>query len=196
MMDAALERIGERRVLLNATDEALGLYRSLGFEAIGRVLQHQGAAFAVPLAHVRCNDRVRPSGARDDGAIAALDQRATGLARGPVISELLKQARGVVLDRGGAPAGFALLRRFGQGYFVGPAAAPENDSAKALISWWIGANAGAFCRIDTPEDSGLSDWLDSLGLPCVGRVTRMARGGAPKTDAHMRTFAIANQALG
>lgn len=196
MMNAVLERIGARRVVLNATDEGLTLYRSLGFEGFGQILQHQGAAFSVPLAPLRRNERVRPMGEKDYAAVVDLDRRATGMKRDTIIESLLQRAHGVVLDRGGEPAGFALLRRFGHEYLIGPAAAPAADGAKSLISWWLGTHASAFCRVDTPEDSGLSGWLDSLGLPCVGRVTRMARGGAPTTDPIMRPFAIANQALG
>lgn len=197
LMNAVIEWLGDRAIILNATDEALPLYKSLGFVPVGTIHQHQGAAFSVPIATLGTAERIRPMGANDRPAIAALDRRATGLDRGPLIAELRKhKAKGVVLDRNGEAIGFSLFRRFGRGYSIGPTVAPDEQGAKALISHWLGSNAGMFTRLDIPGDSGLGQWLDELGIANVGAVTTMARGTPPARDAAVKTFSIVSQALG
>lgn len=196
LMDAVLNDLGDRTVLLNATDEGAPLYRKLGFEQIGPVFQHQGAAFAVPIAALIPDERVRPLGAKDMPTLHALARRATGMDRDALIDALVPGAQGVVLTRGNEPVGFALFRRFGRGYVVGPTIAPDTGGAKALISHWLGSNSGMFCRLDVPVESGLCSWLDELGLPCVGRVMRMVRGPRPASDPSITTFSLTTQALG
>ena len=196
LMEAVLNDLGDRTVLLNATDEGAPLYRKLGFEPIGPVFQHQGAAFAVPMAELIPDERVRPLGAKDMPTLHGLARRATGMDRDALLDALVPGAQGVVLTRCNEPVGFALFRRFGRGYVVGPTVAPDTGGAKALISHWLGSNSGMFCRLDIPEESGLGGWLDELGLPCVGRVMRMVRGQEPTRDASVTTFSLTTQALG
>lgn len=196
LMQYTLAELEGRTVLLNATDEGLNLYRGMGFEAIGSVYQHQGAAFSVPIPDLIPNERVAPMKAGEIPDIARLDMHATGIDRTHVVEYLCDYTQGVVLNRDGEQAGYALFRRFGRGYAIGPTIAPDIGGARALISHWLGSNAGMFCRLDVPEDSGLSSWLDELGLPCVGRVTRMCRGTPPRRGVEARAFSLINQALG
>ncbi|MCI4592409.1 GNAT family N-acetyltransferase [Sphingobium sp. BYY-5] len=196
LMDAVLGDLDGRTVLLNATDEGAPLYRKLGFMPVGPVFQHQGAAFAVPMAELIPDERVRPLGSKDMATLRDLAQRATGMNRDALLDALVPGAQGVVLTRRNEPVGFALFRRFGRGYVVGPTIAPDTGGARALISHWLGSNAGMFCRLDVPEESELSTWLDALGLPCVGRVMRMVRGPMPKADPTVTTFSLTTQALG
>jgi predicted GNAT family N-acyltransferase len=196
LMEATIEQLGERTILLNATDEGLRLYKSLGFVATGSVYQHQGAAFSVPMAELIPNERIAPMKTGEVPDIAQIDSRATGLNRSKVVEYLCDAAQGVVLNRDGDQAGFALFRRFGRGYSIGPTVAPDIGGAKALITHWLGSNAGMFCRLDVPEDSDLSGWLDELGLPCVGRVTHMCRGTPPAAGKDVHAYSLINQALG
>jgi len=196
LMDAVLDDLGDRTVMLNATDEGLPLYRKMGFEPIGPIFQHQGAAFTVPMAELIPDERVRPLGSKDMDTLRILARRATGMDRDRLLDMLVPGAQGVVLTRSNEPMGFSLFRRFGRGYVVGPTIAPDTGGAKALISHWLGSNSGIFCRLDVPEESGLSGWLDELGLPCVGRVIRMTRGQHPKADPDIRIFSLTTQALG
>jgi len=196
MMEAAIDRLGDRSLILNATDEGLNLYRSLGFESFGSIYQHQGAAFSVPIPELIPNERVAPLKVGEWPDIVRLDREAVGIDREHIVSYLCEYAHGVVLNRDGEQAGYAFFRRFGRGYSIGPVVAPDIGGAKALISHWLGSNAGMFCRLDIPDDSGLAGWLDDLGLPCVGRVTRMCRGTPPVPGALGRPFAIISQALG
>lgn len=196
LMAAVMDILGERTMMLHATQEGLALYQSLGFVAVGEVLQHQGTAFSVPLPDLLPDERVRPMGLRDMEIIPDLDARATGMDRRRLIDTMDKNALGVMLTRDHEVAGFALFRKFGRGYVVGPTVAPDVGGAKALISHWLGANAGMFCRVDVTEESGLSPWLDALGLQQVGRVTRMIRGTPLPRDADFHTFSLVTQALG
>jgi hypothetical protein len=90
-----------------------------------------------------------------------------------------------------------MLRRFGRGHVIGPVIAPDADGAKALIAHLASQNAGHFTRIDIDFDSGLAEWLESIGLLRVDTPTAMVRGallasppGAPAL------FALVTQALG
>lgn len=196
LMDAVLGDLDGRTVMLNATDEGAPLYRKLGFAPVGPVFQHQGAAFAVPMAELLPDERVRPMSKKDMAALAALARRATGMDRQKLLKALVPGAQGVVLTRSNEPVGFALFCRFGRGYVIGPTVAPDTGGAKALISHWLGSNSGMFCRLDVPEESDLSHWLDELGLPCVGRVMRMVRGTPFTADPGVQTFSLTTQALG
>lgn len=196
LMAAVMADLDGRTILLNATDEGAPLYRKLGFEPGGAVFQHQGAAFSVPMAELIPDERVRPLGIKDMDVLRDLARRATGMDRDALIEALVPGAQGVVLTRSNAPVGFALFRRFGRGYVVGPTIAPDAGGARALISHWLGSNSGMFCRLDVPEESGLSLWLDDLGLPCVGRVMRMMRGTPPQADPAITVFSLTTQALG
>lgn len=196
LMAAVLDILGERTVMLHATEEGAPLYRSLGFVKDGEVFQHQGTAFSVPLPELLPNERVRPMGQRDIELIPEMDARATGMDRRRLMATMDKSALGVMLTRDHEVAGFALFRKFGRGYTVGPTVAPDLAGAKVLISHWLGANAGMFCRVDVRADSGLSPWLDELGLQRVGRVTRMVRGKPLPKDPDLHSFTLVTQALG
>lgn len=196
LMDAMLERLKGRTVMLNATAEGLPLYRKLGFVELGTVCQHQALAPVVPLVELRPAERVRPMGAADAEALAKLYTDAAGMDRGTLLEALWAEGQTVVLSQEHDQAGFAVMRRFGRGWAIAPVIAPDMIGAKALISHWLGTQTGSFCRIDIPEESGLGPWLEELGLPEVGRVTRMALGPAPEAAGAAQVFALAGQALG
>jgi hypothetical protein len=62
-----------------------------------------------------------------------------------------------------------------------------------------------FVRIDTPGESGLTEWLTQLGLPRVDTVVKMVRhatptdlaraGNAAGKDAPYLQYGIINQAI-
>jgi predicted GNAT family N-acyltransferase len=195
IMEAALERIGDRSVILNATEDGLPLYRKLGFNGISEILQHQGASFSAPLVPLEAGERIRPLGASDDMRVDALVEAATGLHRPEAIAALLVKGHGLVLDREGELTGFALFRRFGRGYVIGPVVAPDLERAKALIAQWLGMRSGEFTRLDITGGGKLGEWLENLGIIRVGRVVTMVRGRAPVPAGNAHSFAIASQAL-
>jgi len=197
LMSALLEGMDGRTVLLQATAEGRGLYERLGFVRTGEIRQHQGMAQPTPLIALPTGWRLRPAGLNETQALHQLDEGACGMPRPALIDDLLEQSEAcVVLDHDGTQKGFAMLRRFGRGHSIGPVVAPDAESAKALIAHLAGMNAGRFTRIDIDFESGLAEWLESIGLLRVDAPTTMVRGaplqhpgGAPQL------FAIVSQAL-
>jgi predicted N-acetyltransferase YhbS len=197
LMTQLLDGLDGCSVLLHATPDGRGLYERMGFVRIGEVRQHQGIAQPTPPIGLDAGWRLRPATESDLPVLQALDAGARGMPRHALVDELFRAADAtVVLDRDGSARGFAMLRRFGRGHVIGPVAAPDEAGAKALIAHLSGLNAGRFTRIDIDFDSGLAEWLESLGLLRVDAPTTMLRGAplAPEGDA--RLYAIVTQALG
>jgi GNAT superfamily N-acetyltransferase len=204
LMERLLDALGPRMTVLHATPAGQPLYEKLGFRAIGLLHQHQGSDFRVAPVEPLPGERLRALEPRDTARVIELASRASGLDRGALLAELLDVSQGVVLV-GGEHAekilGFALLRPFGRGHAIGPVAVAGDDGrrmqrAQALIANRLAANAGAFTRIDTPDEQGLGPWLESMGLARVDTVVKMARNGEPARDPDVFQFAIVNQALG
>jgi hypothetical protein len=183
-------------VLLHATPEGRGLYERLGFMRTGEVRQHQGTALPAPLVALDEGWRLRPADHNDSATLAALDAQARGMPRTALVTALLNSADTVVLDQDGHARGFAMLRRFGRGLAIGPVVAPDAEGAKALIAHLVGLNAGKFVRVDVDFDSGLTEWLESLGLMRVDAPTVMVRGAQATRVEGARLFGLVNQALG
>jgi GNAT superfamily N-acetyltransferase len=198
LLDRLTAKLGSRTLLIHASNEGRPLCEQRGFTRIDTIQQHQGAAFQPPLVSLPPGERLRPIGANDAPRLIELASRASGLDRSALLPALLDVAGSIALDRDGELLGFALFRRFGRGYAIGPVVAPDSaDSsrAKALISHWLALNAGVFVRIDTPGDSGLSEWLEGLGLARVDTVVKMAKNGVLAVDREVRQFGIINQAV-
>jgi GNAT superfamily N-acetyltransferase len=197
VIEAALERAGCRTLMLHSTATAVPLYRKLGFQAVGEIVQHQGSAFSAPIAVPEQGERMRPVGSNDWDRVCGMVADATGLDRPSALYEMLENGQAVVLDRSEELIGVAICRRFGRGYSIGPVIAPDLGRARALISHWLGSRAGSFTRVDVPAECGLSDWLDGLGVVRVNSMVTMVRGGplaGPAADG--RSFGILSQALG
>ncbi|RWC00312.1 MAG: N-acetyltransferase [Mesorhizobium sp.] len=192
LFDGLLDATGDRSVLLNSTDEGLTLYKRRGFTAWGTVHQHQGLPNVVtPNAR-----NVRPATVSDLAAIQVFDGRATGMPRPSMVAALADVGDVVVIDREGRIAGYAIARRFGRGYVVGPVAAENPEEARLLILAQLATLRGQFVRIDVDADQGLGDWLESLGLKRVSYATAMVKGRRPVSDGAARMYALANQSFG
>jgi GNAT superfamily N-acetyltransferase len=196
LTQGVLDLLGGRSVLLNATVAGMPLYRALGFARTGTIRQHQGSTFSAEIVPLPPGQRLRPLGRRDAPMLAALDAQALGMPRAAVIEALLPLSDGVVLDREGEAIGFALIRRFGRGQVIGPVVAPDPEAARALIAHGLGSRQGQFIRVDVPEESGLSPWLESLGLDETGRGETMVRGTPPRGTGRLGAFALVSQAMG
>jgi GNAT superfamily N-acetyltransferase len=201
LTEMALEALGARATVLHATPAGLPLYEKLGFAPIGMLDQHQGAALQPPLLPLPARERLRPLGVNDTPRLVELASRASGLDRSAVLPALLACSDGIGLDRDGELIGFALFRRFGRGRAIGPVVAPRDADpvrAKAMIGHWLASNPGMFIRIDTPRESGLTEWLEALGLTRVDSVVKMARNAErmPPSDEALAQYGIINQAIG
>jgi GNAT superfamily N-acetyltransferase len=198
MIEHWMRALQPRTLLLHASDAGWPLAERLGFRRIGRIHQHQGAAFQPPLISLPPGERLRPLGANDLPRLIELATRASGLDRSDMLPKLLDTASGIALDRDGTLIGFALFRRFGDGHVIGPVVAPDSEDAcraKALISHWLALHAGMFVRVDTPVDLGLSDWLEGVGLPLVDHIEKTEYGASLPLDPEFKQFAITSQAV-
>lgn len=204
LMERLLDTLGPRLTVLHATPAGQPLYEKLGFRQIGLLHQHQGADFRAPTIAPPPGERLRALEPRDTPRVIELASRASGLERSALLPALLEISQGVALvhgEREDEVLGFALLRPFGRGHAIGPVAVAstgglQTQRAQALIAERLAANAGAFTRIDTPDEHGLGPWLESIGLARVDTVVKMARNGEPAHDPGVLQFAIVNQALG
>lgn len=194
LFNALLEATAARNVLLNSTDEGLTLYQRRGFVTWGTVLQHQGPLTA-PVTPPPNSD-IRAATASDLPAIQALDRRASGMPRLAMVAALADVGDVLVIDRCGRVAGYAIARRFGRGYVVGPVASESAEDAQQLILSHLSKLPGQFVRIDVYAEDGLGDWLPSVGLEQVSHATAMFRGELPVRDGAARMYALANQSFG
>ncbi|MGI4939746.1 MAG: GNAT family N-acetyltransferase [Janthinobacterium lividum] len=196
MMEALMDGLGGRSLVLHATRAGLPLYTALGFEPTGTTLQYQGAVAQPGLLPLPAGLRLRPAGSADLSLLASLDRAAGAQDRSALLTVLLAQPGGVVLDGPDGPLGFALTRGFGRGQLIGPVVAADEAGARAMIAHLLGQRIGQFARLDIPKDSALAPWLTTLGLEDAGTVIRMVRGKDAQPAAQARVFALASQAWG
>ncbi|MBU6957022.1 GNAT family N-acetyltransferase [Pseudomonas sp. CVAP len=197
LMEQALDASQSRIPVLNATLAGAPLYASQGFVEFGRIQQHQGPAQAVAPVPLADGETSRPLREADKARVLELANAGTGLDRQTVLNELFDVVEhSAVIERDGQVRAFALLRPYGRGRGLGPVVAENIEQAKHLIAVLLAHVPEAFVRIDIPADSGLSDWLDSVGLKQVDTVAQMARGTPPQAVNGVRQFALVTQAIG
>lgn len=194
LFDALLEKAGARNVLLNSTDEGFTLYQRRGFVTWGTVLQHQALLTAAVMPD-RHSD-IRAATVSDLPALQAMDERALGMARPGMVAALAGVGDVLVIERTGRVAGYAIARRFGRGYVIGPVAAENAQDARQLILAQLAKLQGQFVRIDVYAEHGLGDWLESLGLERVSHAIAMVKGRLPAPEGTARIYALANQSFG
>lgn len=194
LMHALLGDAAGRTIILNSTDEGLDLYSRLGFSGHGHVNQHQAILGGSPTAEGA--DLVRATLPNDRSAIYDLDRAASGMERRRLIDALFAIGEFKAIERGGRISGYGCVRTWGRGVVIGPVVAADVADARALIAALAGPYIGEFVRIDVPQASRLSPWLESIGLPRVGQVLAMALGTLPASGADTGLFALSNQSLG
>jgi GNAT superfamily N-acetyltransferase len=195
LMDELLLQAQGRTIILNSTREGYRLYERLGFVPYGQVNQHQAVLVTAP-PESRANGAIRLLRRDDFGAIRDLDWRASGMWRTRLLDALFAVGKVAVMECEGRVQGYACVRRFGRGVVVGPVVARDAMDAKALIAMLAAEYRGEFVRIDVPATSGLSAWLEEIGLRHVDQVVSMVRGKSPTRAADATLFALSNQSLG
>ena len=195
LMNELLRQADGRAVVLNSTREGRSLYDQLGFVAYGQVNQHQAVLAAAP-AKSPASGVVRRHRANDVAQIRDLDWHASGMGRARLLDALFAVGEVAVIEYEGRVQGYACVRPFGRGVVVGPVVARDAIDAKALVATLVENHRGSFVRIDVLATSGLSPWLEAIGLPRVDDVVSMARGQPPTRAAYATLFAISNQSLG
>jgi len=195
LMDELLRQADGRTIVLNSTREGYRLYERLGFVPCGQVNQHQAILVAAP-PEARASGAVRPLRREDIDALRDLDWRASGMGRTRLLDALIAVGKFAVIERESRVSGYACARRFGRGVVIGPVIARDAVDAKALIATLAADCRGDFVRIDVPAASGLSAWLEALGLRHVDQVVSMVRGKPPARAVDATLFALSNQSLG
>ncbi len=200
VLRSCLDRLSGHTVILHATVEGIELYRSEGFSPSGQVGQFQGiVADGLAEAKVsRADDEgiLRHSTDTDHRTIVSLDRKATGFDRSLLLTAILENSTGVVLEENGETTGYALCRRFGLGQAIGPVVAPDQPSARQLVSTLLMDKTEQFVRLDVPEGALSADWLARCGMPKVSGVIAMANGPLPKVSEDLRKFALIGHAFG
>lgn len=200
LMQQLLAPLDQRSVLLHATVAGLRMYRTLGFEPVGKISQHQGEVLACPAVELKPGMQLSSAVPADLEALVALDARGAGMPRRAAMEQLLKLGEAVVLRQGDRPLGFAVRRPFGRGLVVGPVAAGNLADARALIGHWLRASVQEFgkpfVRLDVHAGFGLEGWLAGLNLRHVGGAVAMVRGAPPKRGPDAGGWALISQSLG
>jgi hypothetical protein len=116
--------------------------------------------------------------------------------RGALIDALLGISEIQVVERDGVVCGYGCARRWGRGVVIGPVVAETTTEARGLIAALAAPHVGGFVRVDVTAASGLSPWLEAIGLPQVDQVVAMTLGAPPRSNTQATLFALANQSLG
>ena len=106
----------------------------------------------------------------------------------------MPECEGVILERDYAPIAFALGREFGRGRLVGPAAAPDEASRRAVTTPLVDRHAGGFVRVDK-ECTALNAFLLEAGLGHYDTVTAMTFG-RNRVGREPAIFALMSHTLG
>lgn len=166
---AACERLherGARTVLLYATDMGRPLYERIGFEAEGTVTAWRGTA-----GKTRTDVSLRPLREEDRAAVRALDGRATGEDRSPVL-DALQPLSGVVAERAGEAAGWALTSPWGAGVAVCGA----DEAAGVALTAAAARGPGTSTMVVPDANVAASDALAHWGFSPTAAGARMRLG--------------------
>lgn len=197
LMDLALETVGPRTAVLNATLAGAPLYTKMGFKDFGQIEQRQGQANIAQTTPLKAGAQCRALSLGDAPRLIELANAGSGLDRAAILDDLLPDAKyGVGIESAGQLQAFALLRPFGRGLCLGPVIAQDAEQAKHLIETLLNKVPYAFVRIDIPVASGLSLWLEAAGLKQVDTVAQMSMGAIPAATRGVQQFALVSQAIG
>jgi GNAT superfamily N-acetyltransferase len=160
---------------------SLGLYLRAGFRVVAPLLDLVRASdgATVPPAP-RAGVTVRMATGDDRSRIVARDARAFGAPRSQSVDLYLRSGRGLVAERGGVPAGFALGIGFEGMAYLGSASAEDTDTLLALLAMLTHdlARPGRSLRTLVPAtDRGLVEGLLGLGYRVFRACHYMVRGG-------------------
>ncbi len=194
LVQAGLERMGERVIGADSEEARVRGYRRLGFDPSFRTLTWRGVAPVRPAvwaAGVACVGEV----AADE--LDAYDARNTGHARSAVLREWmgLPGRRTLVFRREGRLCGLGTARRCHRGVRIGPLQADDPEAAGALFDALAGFAPGEPIWLDCPENNPEAARLAAeRGLVATDLVVRLYRGepppGRPECVYGLMSFAL------
>lgn len=197
LMRAALDTLVARqteRIMLDATDAGLPLYRALGFREIGIIERWEGRAstYLGPRAQRMHSDNFE--------AVAQLDKVLFRIRRHHILMRLLDEFPDLawVDFQHGHAEGYLLARRSSNGVTIGPWMAWSAASAERLLRTALEAVQGEQVRVHIPANNARARILASDHNLKRGRgFTRMVYGDAPLPPAEpMAELAITSLATG
>jgi predicted N-acetyltransferase YhbS len=165
---ARLRERGAQTVLLFATDMGRPLYERLGFEIEGSVTAWRGTA-----GTARADVSMRVVRDDDRPALRDLDRAATGEERAPVL-DALEPLSGLVAERAGAAAGWAVTSPWGAGVAV---CAADENAGVALIAAATGG-PGSSTIVVPDANAAAADALSHWGFSPTSAGARMRLGPA------------------
>lgn len=192
LMKLALEKAGRCECRLIASSDGEILYSKLGFEQSEGIPTHQGIVVGEQVP-----GEAEWAAEHDFDQIAQIDRSATGIDRRTLLSALWNRGVFAVIRHAGKVAGYAAMVRYGRDEVAGPVVGSSTEEARRLLSFLLSHRIGAFVRIDLRQQSGLADWLNSIGITEVETSMAMRRG---KKHAGMgspfRTYVLATMQFG
>lgn len=182
---------------LDATPAGKRLYGKLGF-----VDEYTLGRFAIPAAPALAPPgptRARTMRNTDVEAVVALDRRVFGVERGAVIEGLraMMPPYALVVESAGSIIGFSLGRHGERFEQIGPLAAADEQTAKALAAEAFARTRAKPIIIDVPHSiPEWVQWLKALGFTEQRPFTRMYKGDNEVHADINRTFAISGPEFG
>ncbi|MBT9382450.1 hypothetical protein KM176_01140 [Pseudooceanicola sp. CBS1P-1] len=188
---AAVERTGGDAAFLNACREDVAVFRDLGAGVGAPVLKIEGLLCRAPAV----SGDVRLLRPGEFPGLLRLDQNVYEADRARVLESLESRSQTRVIERGGRIAGFAMRRRFGRGFLIGPLIAEREADAIRLTAALLSGLEGQFIRIDTRREAGpFRQFLSGLGLRARPDALTMAFGRGAATV--QGSFALSGHSTG
>lgn len=177
--------------VLDATPAGERIYRPLGFRPVLPLMRWRGEAGGTTSSA----EDLRPVGADDLPAIAALDAMAFGAMRPEILAGLWRRAPAPAVMLAGGD-GFVLARPGRQAVQIGPLVAPEEAAARRLLIAALGRIRGPVL-LDLPTRwEGLSRLLQDIGFRQERPFLRMALERREAFGDPDRLFVVAGPELG
>jgi GNAT superfamily N-acetyltransferase len=184
---------------LDATPAGRQVYLGLGFRDCWGMQRLVHPAAPAPEVAPPSGVTIRALRDTDLAALAAYDRPIFGADRATLLARLaarLKQAA-LVAEQGGRLVGYGLGREGRVMNQLGPLAADDEPTARALLARGLGAVAGTPVAIDLADrHAALGAWLAGLGFKAERPLTRMVLGRDAAFDDPARLYAVAGPELG
>ena len=170
-----LERAGVATVKLDATPAGRPVYESLGFTPETRIDRLVGVARSSATKGLQVVDE------RTRSSLFALDRLAFGTDRSRLLDSLIADAPVPSMvapePSGTTSKGYALARRGGRAFYIGPVIATNEDTAEALLDGMLSPLAGetVFVDLHTGFEAG-ARMLSVRGFAKQRELTRMRFG--------------------
>jgi GNAT superfamily N-acetyltransferase len=165
LVESALRLAEDRKIRsikLDATDQGLPLYESLGFQKEQAIERWCGSG---------CGVAGVASGVCAGMPDAELDRNAFGADRGRLLKRLADGAPPFIVDDG-----FAMSRPGARAAYFGPCVARSPESAKLLIASCLSTRNGDWYWDLLPSNNKAVQLAENFGFQISRRLVRMAKG--------------------